>query len=123
MQYENTGSADGPVALSYQVEVLPDADMEDVIELTNQMRDLAETHAGTLIWETAFSGRRGFGYERYRDKTAFLEHLQMLEPLFPRIATLWKTTMIVPTTDVDAELTAMLASFGAIRSDRVIAAA
>lgn len=123
MDNDNKNSDGGPVALTYQVEILPDADMDEVIQLTNEMRDLADKHAGTLIWETAFSGRLGYGYERYRNKTAFLEHLQMLEPLFPRIGTLWKTTMIVPTTEVDPELATMLASFGAVKPERVVTAA
>ena len=112
----------GPVGLTYQLDILADADMNDVYQLTNEMRELAERHAGTLIWETVFSGRRGYGYERYCDKTAFLEHLQALEPLFPRIGTLWKTSLIVPTTEVDEELQTMLESFGALRTDTAIAA-
>ena len=123
MSQANTNASGGAVGLTYQVEILPDADMDAVIQLTNEMREQAENHDGTLIWETAFSGRRGYGYERYRDKTAFLEHLQLLEPLFPRILALWKTTLIIPTTEVDAELATMLASFGAIKSERVVAAA
>ena len=123
MSQANTNASGGAVGLTYQVEILPDADMDAVIQLTNEMREQAENHDGTLIWETAFSGRRGYGYERYRDKTAFLEHLQLLEPLFPRIGALWKTTLIIPTTEVDAELATMLASFGAIKSEGVVAAA
>ena len=123
MSQANTNASGGAVGLTYQVEILPDADMDAVIQLTNEMREQAENHDGTLIWETAFSGRRGYGYERYRDKTAFLEHLQLLEPLFPRILALWKTMLIIPTTEVDAELATMLASFGAIKSERVVAAA
>lgn len=122
MAQDNAGSSGGAVGLTYQVEILADADMDEVIRLTNEMRALAESHAGTLIWETAFAGRQGYGYERYRNKTAFLEHLQALEPLFPRIGALWKTTMIAPTTVIDDELRAMLASFGAIDTDLVIAA-
>lgn len=123
MTNENDNAKFGAVGLTYQVEILAEADMDDVIQLTNEMRELAEDHSGTLIWETSFSGRRGYGYERYRDKTAFLEHLQALEPLFPRIGALWKTTQIVPTTEIDDELRAMLASFGATPTDLVIASA
>lgn len=122
MPSDNEKATPGAVGLTYQVEILPEADMDDVVQLTNEMRELAENHSGTLIWETAFSGRKGYGYERYRNKTAFLEHLQALEPLFPRIGGLWKTTMIVPTTEIDDELKAMLASFGATHTDLVIAA-
>ena len=115
-----TASNPGPIALTYKVEVLPDADMQAVYQMTNEMREIADNHDGTLIWETAFAGREGYGYERYRDKTAFLEHLQALEPLFARIAGLWKTTTIVPTTTIDAEVQAMLLSFGATEVDFVV---
>lgn len=122
MPQVNTSPSNGAVGLTYQLEILPEADMDAVIQLTNEMREQAENHEGTLIWETAFSGRRGYGYERYSNKTAFLEHLQMLEPLFPRIGALWKTTLIIPTTEVDEELATLLASFGAVKSERVFAA-
>lgn len=48
-----------------------------------------------------------------RDAGAFEQHLAELAPLFPRIGPLWKTTMMVPTTALSAEIVEMLSGFGA----------
>ena len=110
------------VALAYKVEFLDGASRDDIEALTEDLRQLAANHEGTLIWELSFCGNEAYGYERYRDKAAFLEHLKALEPLFPRIGPLWKTTKLVPTTQVDAELAEMLKSFGGAIGEKFVSA-
>jgi len=107
----------GPVGLMYKVEIHADASMEVVYQLTEEMRQQADSQDGTLLWELSISGREAFGYERYRDADAFKAHLDELAPLFPRIGPLWKTTMMVPTTPLTAEVSEMLSGFGATIPD------
>ncbi len=107
----------GPVGLMYKVEIHDDASMDDVYQLTEEMRQQAESQDGTLLWELSIAGRAAYGYERYRDTEAFKAHLADLAPLFPRIGPLWKTTMMVPTTPLSPEVTEMLSGFGATIPD------
>ena len=103
----------GPIGLMYKVEIHDEASMEDVYQLTEEMRQQAESQEGTLLWELSLAGRAAYGYERYRDANAFKAHLAELAPLFPRIGPLWKTTMMVPTTPLSDEVAEMLSGFGA----------
>jgi len=107
----------GPVGLMYKVEVHDDANMDDVYQLTEDMRQQAEAQEGTLLWEISLVGRSAYGYERYRDADAFKAHFAELAPLFPRIGPLWKNTMMVPTTPLSAEVAEMLSGFGATIPD------
>lgn len=101
----------------YRAKLLDPAMMQQVVALTEEMADLAGGASGTLVWELSIQGDSVHGYERFDNEAAVFAHIEAIAPLFPRIAELWTTEMIIPTTDVPETVRAMLDQFGAATPD------
>lgn len=108
------------VAWVFRVKINDVSKMDEAVALMDMVSTMSAAHEGTLVWESARVGSTVYGYQRFENDAALFSHLETMAPLYPQMAQAWTTELLVPTTPLSEEVSAVLTQFGALPADQVI---